>query len=399
MSTLTETRVPTSEELVARVHAIGDLLRANSAQGDADRRVVESSIDALTGAGLFRLGTPRRYGGYEASMKTMLDVTSAVAECDGGTAWAVSLINVCNWAAGLFSIQAQDDVWRENPDARVSGVFAPVGTSVKVEGGYRISGRWYYNSGSWHADWAMLGFPRTDAEGNVVDYGFALIPRTDLTLEDTWFVVGMRASGSNCVIAEDVFVPEHRVLSAPEASEGRVLNPYVDQEPTYRSAFMPMLQLILIGPQLGMARRALELVTAQAGSRAVSGTLYQRQADSVAFQMRLAKASLMIDTAHLHAYRAAEDIDRAAREGVYPDFTARARIIADTGLVAEHAREAIDSLLTAYGAGSFAESSPMQRLWRDAAVAGRHAFVTPDARYETYGKALLEVEERIVALV
>ena len=208
----------TDEELVARVKALQPLLRKNAAQGEADRRVVEESIQALTEAGLFKVAVPKRYGGYETSMRTMLDVSAAVAEADGGAAWVVTLVNVCNWLTGLFPERAQDEVFGADPDAKVSGVLAPTAETRRVEGGFRVTGRWYYNSGSWHATWAALGIPITDEQGKVVDQGAALMPTSELTLEDTWFVAGMKSSGSNCLVAEDVFVPDHRIMSVPPLS-------------------------------------------------------------------------------------------------------------------------------------------------------------------------------------
>jgi len=212
--------VPTSEELLRRVGELQPILAKNSAQGEHDRRVVEDSMQALTEAGVFKIAQPKRYGGYQTSMRTMLDVSAAVAEADGGTAWVVTLCNVCAWMTGLYSEQAQNDVWGTNPDAKVSGVLAPTAESVKVDGGFRVTGRWFYNSGSWHADWAVLGIPITDESGEMVDQGLALISREDLDLEETWFVAGMKSSGSNCLIANDVFVPAHRIVSVPPAIEG-----------------------------------------------------------------------------------------------------------------------------------------------------------------------------------
>jgi alkylation response protein AidB-like acyl-CoA dehydrogenase len=107
---------------------------------------------------------------------------------------------------------------------------------------------------------------------------------------------------------------------------------------------------------------------------------------------------MLIDTAHLHAYRAADDIDRAAA-GVYPDFLARARVRADTGWAIEHILKAIDILLSAHGAGSFADVNPLQRIWRDSSVAARHAVVLPVIGYEVYGKALLGRDDHITPLV
>ncbi|MFY9767732.1 MAG: acyl-CoA dehydrogenase family protein, partial [Mycobacterium sp.] len=86
--------VPTAAELVERIGKLQPMLAKNAAQGEADRRVVEESIAALTDAGVFKIAQPRRYGGYETSMRTMLDVSAAVAEADGGTSWVVTLCNV-----------------------------------------------------------------------------------------------------------------------------------------------------------------------------------------------------------------------------------------------------------------------------------------------------------------
>ncbi len=403
MTSTTETQptaqAPDAAELVARVKELQPLIRKNAAQGEKDRRVVEESIQALTDAGLFKVAVPKRYGGYETSMRTMLDVSAALAEADGGTSWVVTLANVMTWAVGLFPEKAQDEVFGANPDAKVAGVLAPTATTRKVDGGWQVTGRWYYNSGSLHADWAGLGVPVANAEGEVVDQGMVLIPRSDLSLEDTWFVAGMRASGSNCLIADDVFVPEHRMMSVPPAIGGTYPSELTEQEAFYRSAFVPILALVLVGPQLGMGRAALDFVVSKASKKPISYTFYESQADSVGFQLQIAEAAQLIDTATLHAYRAADDIDQAAARGVYPDFLARARVRADTGLVAEKITRAIDILLSAHGAGSFADVCPLQRLWRDSAVAARHAIVAPQISYEVYGKALLGREDHITPMV
>ncbi|MTD55524.1 acyl-CoA dehydrogenase family protein [Amycolatopsis pithecellobii] len=385
--------IPAPDEILARVRELQPLLARNSAQGEADRRVVEASITALTDAGVFKIAQPKRYGGYETSIRTLLDVSAAVGESDGGTAWAVTLLNVCAWMVGLFPEQAQHDVWGENPGAKVSGVLAPTSTSVRVDGGYRVTGRWYYNSGSWHADWAGLGI-MVETDTDEREQAVALIPRTDLELEDTWFVAGMKASGSNCLVATDVFVPDHRILRVQAAIEGRYATEHTD-EALYRAAYMPVMALVLAGPQLGLGRAALRIVTEKAATKKVSYTSYATQAESVSFQLQLAEAALLIDSAHLHAHRACDDVDNAARNGSYPDPLIRARVRADTGLVLKNITHAIDVLLSAHGAASFADANPLQRIWRDSAVAARHGIVVPQVNFEIYGKALLNRDDQI----
>lgn len=395
----TSTSAPEAAELVARAKELRPRLAKNAATGEQDRRVAEDSIQALTDAGLFRLTIPKRYGGYQTSLRTFLDVSAAVGEADGGTAWIVTLINVCNWMASLFPAQAQDEVFGADPNARVSGVLAPTAESRKIDGGWRVTGKWYYNSGSLHSTWSVLGIPLTDDAGEVVDQALALFPCSELELEDTWFVAGMKSTGSNAVIAEDVFVPEHRILRVPDAINGVYPSEHTGTEPLYRSAFIPLLALVLIGPQLGMGKAALEYVISKAAKKPISYTFYESQQDSVAFQLQIAQAARLIDTAHLHAYRAASDVDEAAARGEYPDFLTRARVRSDTGYVAESITKAIDILLSAHGAGSFAEVNPLQRIWRDSSTAARHAVAAPMVGYEVYGKALLGVEETITPLV
>jgi alkylation response protein AidB-like acyl-CoA dehydrogenase len=391
--------VPTVEELVARARELKPLLSKNGPLGETDRRVVEESIEAAHTAGFFKVCTPKRYGGWEMNTRAMLDVSSAVAEADGGTAWVVNLNNICCWLASLFPVKAQDEIFGPDPDVRISGVLNPTATTTKVDGGYRVTGQWHYNSGGWHSQWAVLGMPIVNAAGEPIDQGLAMIPIAELELVDTWFVAGMKSSGSISLKANDVFIPNHRVLSVPRAIEGDYPTEMRSQEAFYRSPFIPILAIILVGPILGLGRAALDFVRQKANSRTIAYTFFEKQSASVAFQLQLAEAAMMIDTAHFHAYRAADDVDTAAVRGVYPDMLTRARVRADTGYVVEKITQAIDKLLFAHGSGGFADASPLQRIWRDAAVASRHAVVLPPIGYELLGKALLGVENNVTPLI
>jgi alkylation response protein AidB-like acyl-CoA dehydrogenase len=116
-------------------------------------------------------------------------------------------------------------------------------------------------------------------------------------------------------------------------------------------------------------------------------------------QLAVARSASLIDSAHLHAYRAAAEIDEAAAQDVYPDYDARAKSRMDTGVAVTYAREAIRTLVSAHGASSFAEVSPLQRIWRDSEVASRHAVVHPEISAEVYGKSLLGLRGDVTPLV
>lgn len=389
---------PSTEELVQRARDLIPLLARNAAQTERDRRAHAENIEAIAAAGLFKLMVPKRYGGYERDTRAHLEVTAALAEGCGGTAWVVALTNVCNWFTGMFGKQAQDEVFGANPDARVAGVFAPNGTTRREGKGLLVSGKWYWSSGSLHADWLTVGILEQSADGTPPVQYMALIPRADVTIEDTWYTAGMRGSGSNCIVAQDVFVPDHRLMRMDAAIDGDYPTEFKD-EAAYRSAFLPVASLVLIGAQLGIGRAALKYVIEKAPVRNIAYTSFAKQTDSVTFHNQVAEAAMRIESAQLHAFRAAADIDECARRGDKMDYMTRARVRADAGLVATLVPAALDILLSAHGAGSFAEASPMQRWWRDSNTAARHAVIMPCVGMEVYGKALLGVENTVTPLV
>jgi alkylation response protein AidB-like acyl-CoA dehydrogenase len=366
-------------------------LAANAPQTEEKRRIADENIAALETMGLLRLTQPARFGGYEASFRTQLEVTRELARGCGSTAWVASHLNICAWFTGMWNEQAQLDVWAGSPDNRVAGVFAPTSTSTVVRGGYVVSGRWSWCSGCLHAQWVLVGIPLTGTDGSAPDQGMVLIPLAELSIEDTWFAAGMKGTGSNTVVADEVFVPAHRYVSVSRLLTGETDNPH-KEEALYRIPFMAGGTLNVVGPQLGLAQAALDLVTRDAGQRGVALSAYGRKADAPVVQLAVASAASLIDTASLLAYRAAGVLDDAGVQGIFPDRLTRARVRMDAGQAVVNAREAIRVLVSAYGASGFAEDSAMQRIWRDSEVASRHASVNPDIGAEAYGQALLGAE-------
>ncbi|MFH8802125.1 acyl-CoA dehydrogenase family protein [Streptomyces sp. NPDC017936] len=394
-----QTTTAPAAALKERAAALVPLLRENAARTEADRAVAQENIAALTEAGLFRLTVPRRLGGHETDFRTFLEITSELARGCGSTAWVTTLVNVCNWMVGLYPEQVQREVWGENPDARVCGVLAPSATTRAVEGGFVVTGRWGFASGSLHAQWASLGIPVVDASGQQIDQGAALVPMHELTIEDTWYVAGMRGTGSNTLVADEVFVPAHRVLSVTQGVQGTYPTEHKD-EALYRSALVPVLALVLAGPQVGLAQAGMDVVTASlAKGRGISYTFYEKAGESPSTQIQLAEAAQLIDTARLHLMRAADDIDSWAARGEYMPFETRARVRMDTGYVARRSREALDLLLSIQGAGSFAEANPLQRIWRDQETSSRHAVINPAIAGELYGRSLLGIQEQVTPLI
>jgi alkylation response protein AidB-like acyl-CoA dehydrogenase len=379
--------VEVDAELVAGASALVPLIREHAEQTSEARRVVPEVMRALEEAELFKLFVPKRYGGHGANMATGVQTIAEVARGDGSTAWAVALLNVCTWFATTFSQDAQDEVFGQNPASKVCGIFTPGSKSERIEGGYLISGRWPYSSGSFAADWATLGIALDVPEGED-PRALALVPAEAWTIDPTWYVAGMKGSGSDTIVVEDHFVPDHRVQRFLDMREANYLTPHLDEQNSYM-AFIPVAALILVAPQLGLARHALERTRNSLPDKPVAYSVYRAAKKSPTHQLGVATAATKFHQAELLMQQACRDIDANAVARQLPTMEIRGRIRNDTGVIAELVKDGIDSLMTANGAGSFADANVLSRIWRDAEIAGRHAYVSPEVGKEVYGKLLL----------
>ncbi|QIZ01007.2 acyl-CoA dehydrogenase family protein [Streptomyces sp. S1D4-11] len=383
-------------ELVARARDLQPLLRKYALQAEAERRSPTEMTAALADAGLFRMLVPGRLGGYEAGLRTVLEVTEALGEADGSAAWLVGVASVASWMAGLASVEAQDDLFAGTPDARIAGGSTPA-PARQVEGGLLVSGRWAYASGANTASWASMGAMVLAADGQILDMVLCIASAAEVKIEQTWQTVGMRGTGSDTIVAEDVFVPEHRIISLGSLGQG--VWPPPSGEFMYRMPLVPVATLPLLGPLLGLGRAALNLVVEKAPTKGMHHTVFTRQSDSVGVQIRIAEASLKLKTARLHCYSIADEVDSAAVRGEQLDQATRAEYRAQYGHAAREILEAFNILIDVHGAGAFAESNPLQQYWRDVNVGARHAALNTTVGYEVLGKVLLGIHEPVSPVV
>jgi 3-hydroxy-9,10-secoandrosta-1,3,5(10)-triene-9,17-dione monooxygenase len=390
---------PEIETVVQSIKELQPILREDGAPAEVDRRLSKRVVDGLREAGAFRISVPTRFGGFAANSVGSTAVAREIGYGDGSAAWIYAIVNSGSWLTALLTLQAQQDVWTDNADALISVVLPPTSVADKVAGGYRVTGRWNYGTGSHHADWSLLGIPLVNDQDEMVDAALALIPGSDLQIEDTWFTAGMRGTGSDTQVATDVFVPAHRVLPLNGAFEGKYPGAGVNPEASYRPAFVPALALQLVGPHLGMGRAVLDTVVEKAVSRGIAYTGYSRQADSVGFQLAVARAALLLDTADLVTREIGEQLYTSALAGRYAGYGERVAIRGKIGYAVECVTDAVGSLILAHGSSAFAESSMVQRFWRDQTTAASHAHALPATGFDAYGKILLGLEKEARAVL
>jgi 3-hydroxy-9,10-secoandrosta-1,3,5(10)-triene-9,17-dione monooxygenase len=377
-------------ELVSAAGALVPLLSANAEKADASNRLPDEDITALREAGLLRLGTPRAFGGHEAGASAVTAIAAELGRGCSSTSWVLVVYYTATLALWLFPDEVRREVWEQDPDATVCGSSAGAVPVRTTDGGYLLSGRWGWASGSHHATWAILDVS-TEPGSPSPDRGIALVPMSELSIEETWHMAGMRGTGSDTIVGDDVFVPRERVLflSKAAAAASRPVQGLPALSPVPRPQG---LAGALAAPALGMGMAVYDRIVAKLaeGRPLISGAkLHARAIDAPGVQANVADAAMLIDSAILQAARSARAVDAATRTGTPMTPVATARLRMDAGFAARQIRAAVDKLLDVGGASRFAESSPEQRIWRDLGTAMRHpAFVTEIDR-ERYAHLLL----------
>jgi 3-hydroxy-9,10-secoandrosta-1,3,5(10)-triene-9,17-dione monooxygenase len=372
----------TPNELLARARGLLPALRERAAATEQLRRIPEETVKDLTSAGLVRAGTPRRFGGHDVDIDTGHAVAWELGRACGSTAWCCSLWIVHNWWLGHFPEQAQQEFFADGPDTLSSTCLNPAGGRAEpVSGGFRVSGRWSFSSGSDASSWAMVAVPGA-AAGSMQ---WLLLPREDYEIVDTWFASGVRGSGSNDIVARDVLVPAHRRLDPERAGDSDRTGWELHQRPSYRVPLRLLTGWDLAAPLVGIAQGAVDEFTARL--RGTSGV--GRTAESVPLQLRLAEASAEVDAARtLHRHTVREMIDRAAAGERFSEAD-RARYRRDKAFLSRLCVQAVNRLFEAGGARAIVDAEPLQRFHRDAHAVSHHANLAWDAAAEGFGRLAL----------
>jgi 3-hydroxy-9,10-secoandrosta-1,3,5(10)-triene-9,17-dione monooxygenase len=374
-----------AREVLAGIEELLPVLRERAQEAEDARRIPDASIKALQEAGFFKLLQPRRFGGFEADPVTFYSAVKLVASACGSTGWVASILGVHPWHVALFEDKAQREVWSDDVDIRISSSYAPMGKARLVDGGYRLSGRWSFSSGCDHATWVLLGGPAFDADGNPVDFCTYLLPAADYVIEDVWDTVGLRGTGSNDIIVDDVFVPRHRALSFIPMSKCRVPGQEVNEGPLYRLPFGSVHPSTITAPIIGMAQGAYDAHVEHQGKRVRAAYAGEKSNEDPFAKVRIAEAASEIDAAWLQLTRNIDELYGHACAGEKIPFASRLRVRRDQVRGTERALAAIDRLFENSGGRALQVGTPIQRFWRDAHAGRVHAANDPERAYTMFG--------------
>jgi 3-hydroxy-9,10-secoandrosta-1,3,5(10)-triene-9,17-dione monooxygenase len=357
------------------------------AQETEDRRVVPAeSIKALAESGFFRLLQPARFGGFEADPMTFLSAVRLIAGACGSTGWVASVVGVHPWQLALFPLRAQEEVWGADNATRMSSSYAPTGKASLAAGGYRLSGRWSFSSGCDHATWALLGGIVRDDDGRPTDFRTFLLPAADYTIEDVWDTVGLRGTGSNDILVDDVFVPAYRSLSFNDTSRCACPGQEANPAALYRIPFGSLFSYAITTPIIGMATGAYDAHVAYQRERVRAAYAGQRAAEDPFSQVRVAEAASELDAAWLQLEQNMRELMGHAVAGREIPLPLRLRVRRDQVRGTGRAISAVDKLFENSGGRALATGTPIQRFWRDAHAGRVHAINDPERALTMFGR-------------
>lgn len=379
--------------------AFVDRLAQRAPQAEELRRLPATTVTELTEAKLFDLLRPKRFGGQQADFGELLEPVRLLAHGCASTAWTAGFFTLHNWMLALFEEQAQEDGFGSDPFL-ASAPLAPTGRGTPTTGGIRLTGRWSWATGVMEGNWtivgALCGASHSDQSGTYP--ALALLPAGDYRIEDVWHTDGMRATGSNDIVIEDIFVPEHRLVKVKDIYAGTAPGAQLHDASLYRWPMVPALAFLAAMPALGTAERVVEIFTQRLSERVIAyeGT---SQKNKPAAQARLGEARVRIQALHGLITHATNTIDDILTAG---DRVPRA-VRADARLAAAHivkeSRAIINHLLEASGASAHFLSNPLQRAKRDVDVMSGHVIFDYDTSRELAGALAVGLEISPLAMV
>lgn len=372
------------DAVLAEVAELLPTLRDRAQETEDARRIPAESIKALQQSGFFRLLQPKRYGGFEADPVAFYTAVKMLASACGSTGWVSSILGIHPWNVALFDDRAQQEVWGEDQDTLISSSYAPMGKSEIVEGGYRLSGKWSFSSGCDHGTWALLGGPAFK-DGKPVDFLTYLVPISDYTINDVWRTVGLRGTGSNDIVVDDVFVPEHRALSFQVVSKCKGPGQEVNTSPLYKLPFGSVHPSTITAPIIGMAQGAYDAHVEHQRKRVRAAYAGEAAKEDPFAMVRVAEAGSEIDAAWLQLISNINEEYALVKAGEKIPFNLRLKVRRDQVRGTERAIFAVDRMFENSGGRALAEGTPIQRFWRDAHAGRVHAANDPERAYKMFG--------------
>jgi alkylation response protein AidB-like acyl-CoA dehydrogenase len=281
----------------------------------------------------------------------------------------------------------QDEVFAD-PDIRITVSFPTGGVAgERVDGGWRIGGRWPFNTGCAHAEWAVRS-AIVEVEPGQPELGVFLVPYSEVEVADDWRTSGLAGTGSHTALGTDIFVPAERMLRFAAIRAGEHASAANAASPLYRT---PMVSVILTTGSTtlpGLAKAALEVFLAKLPGKGITFTTYADGSQASIRHHQAAEAAMRIKAADHLTFELADIVDRHAATGEPYAPDEHPMLWANVAYATQLYSEAIEILRRGCGAHGILTSHPIHRIARDAEALTVHAIMAPTSGLEFYGRVL-----------
>ena len=369
-------QIPTRDELVRRARAMLPALKARQNEAYASRKLPAETMREMVDAGFFRILQPKRYGGFEMDPQVFFDVQMTIAEACMSTAWVLGVVGCHPYQLALFDDRAQQEVWGRNADTLVSSSYQPVGKVEAVDGGFRLSGRWGFSSGSEYCDWVLLGSLIFNKEGGPPEMRTFLVPRKDYQILDNWHTFGLQATGSQDIVVENAFIPDYRTHKAVDGFMCRNPGQAVNSGPLYRLPWAQVFVRSVSTAAIGSTQGALNAFTDIAKKRVSTNTGKATRQDTNSI-LAVAKTQSAIDEMKAVLYRNFDDMMDTMRSGAELSMEQRIRYRYQSSQIVRRCADLIDDLMPLLGGRAIYTDSPVVRYWLDTNAARAHVANDP----------------------
>lgn len=373
-----EITTPSAEELIERARAMIPTLQARAKRATAEHKVPDETIAEMQEAGFFRILQPKRWGGYEMNPNVFFDVLKLIAEGCMSTGWVYGVVGCHPYELGLFPDQAQIDVWGKDDSVLVSSSYQPVGKVEHADGGFYLSGRWGFSSGSQHCDWVLLGaLVPPKAEGEAPDMRTFLVPRADYRIDETWDTFGLQGTGSHDIVVERAFVPDYRTH---RAADGFLCTNPGQKENDGALFNLPWAQIFVrsvSSAALGGTRAAIKAAVKIANDRVSTNTGKASKTDPI-LMAAIAKAHAQLLEMEATLGSSFDAMMAKAERGQPLDMSERALNRYQSSTVVRRCAELVNDLMPLLGGRAIYMSSPIIQPWLDISAARAHVANDPN---------------------
>jgi 3-hydroxy-9,10-secoandrosta-1,3,5(10)-triene-9,17-dione monooxygenase len=378
----------TRQELIGRARELAPVFAARANAEEALRSLSGETVRDLVDSGILATLAPKAYGGHEFGLDTMAEIASIFASACPSTGWISAFYMGASWRTLFYPEQGQKEVMGDKPYVLMAGTAAPLTDIKLVKGGYVASGQTAWSSGCVHADWiSFTGLLK--GEGGPPTHLTFIVPKHEVEVLDNWFVTGMRATGSNDVRINEVFIPEHRSAFFSQAMLGETPGQLIHANPMYHLPFLPFAMAEVVPVIVGATRGATDAFLDRMQSRqgTISGI---KAAGKQSHQMRLGRAMGTARAAEILLGALMDDMTRPL--AAQKDYGDRIGTKLRAAVIVDLCRNAINDMARGFGADGFRDSSPLQRYFRDVNMLAVHAFLDIDNATETAGRHALGMQ-------